>query len=147
MIVETFDSEFKSWLYSSGVNIDNGIFELKFNSPQNFAAYRQSELDTARVGIFSQLQQVPYLSKRFAMKRFLGMTQEEIVENETLWKEENKKNVTPEIDAGSELRAAGLTPGSVGGALDQQNMEAPMEAPPEGEAPAAEAEPTEVVTP
>ena len=148
MIVETFDAEFKNWLYNSGVNIDSGLFELKFNSPQNFAAYRQSELDTARVGIFSQLQQVPYLSKRFAMKRFLGMSQEEIVENETLWKEENEKSIQPQMDPGSEMRSAGLTPGSIGGAAEEQNLEAPMEAPAEGELPAEGAAPAEeVVTP
>ena len=84
-IIESFDTEFKLWLSSMGINIDSSVFELKFNSPQNFAAYRQSELDTARVSTFATLQEVPYLSKRFAMKRFLGMTQEEITENEQLW--------------------------------------------------------------
>ena len=149
MVGETFDFEFKNWLYNSGINIDNGLFELKFNSPQNFAAYRQSELDTARVGIFSQLQQIPQLSKRFAMKRFLGMTQEEIVENETLWKEENGKNIQPQLDPGTELRSAGLTPGSIEGVAADQNTEAPAEAPPEGEAPAEGDIPPggEVVTP
>ena len=76
------------------------------------------------------------------------MSQEEIVENETLWKEENEKSIQPQMDPGSEMRSAGLTPGSIGGAAEEQNLEAPMEAPAEGELPAEGAAPAEeVVTP
>ena len=67
-IVESFDHEFKFWLSKNGYNIDPSLFELKFNPPQNFAAYRQAELDTTRANIFGTLQQVPHLSKRFALK-------------------------------------------------------------------------------
>jgi hypothetical protein len=127
MIVETFDQEFKLWLYDNGINIDNSLFELKFNSPQNFAAYRQAELDTQRVGIFAQLQEIPHLSKRFAMKRFLGMTQEEITENERLWKEENSENLKPPIDAAASMRSAGITPAAIEGASGDQTAEAPAD--------------------
>ena len=80
-LIAEFDLEFKRWLIKSGVNIDNSLFELKFNPPQNFAAYRQSELDNSRVQTFAALQEVPYMSKRFALKRYLGLSQEEITEN------------------------------------------------------------------
>jgi len=146
-IVETFDLEFKLWMSANGINIDNSIFELKFNTPQNFAAYRQSELDTARVSTFAQLQEVPYLSKRFAMKRFLGMTQEEITENETLWREENGGNLKPAGDAAGALRGIGVSPGAVSGEMAGQTAEAPPDmaaaaetaaaAPEGGEPPAA----------
>jgi hypothetical protein len=126
-IVETFDLEFKLWLSSNGINIDSSIFELKFNTPQNFAAYRQAELDGTRVGIFSQLQEIPYLSKRFAMKRFLGMTQEEITENEQLWREENGNNIGSTGDAGSALRGVGVSPGSISSELESQTGEAPAD--------------------
>jgi hypothetical protein len=125
MIVETFDLEFKLWLHYQGINIDNSLFELKFNSPQNFAAYRQSELDTARAATFSQIVQIPHLSKRFAMKRFLGMTEEEIKENERLWREENGNNLKSETDAGSQLRSAGITPGGLSADMGAQDAEAP----------------------
>jgi hypothetical protein len=124
-IVETFDLEFKLWLHHQGINIDNSLFELKFNSPQNFAAYRQAELDTQRVSIFAQLQEIPYLSKRFAMKRFLGMTEDEIKENETMWRQENGNNLKGDIDAGSQLRSAGITPGGLAADLGTQDAEAP----------------------
>ena len=125
MVVETFDLEFKLWLNSQGINIDNSLFELKFNSPQNFAAYRQSELDTARAATFSQIVQIPHLSKRFAMKRFLGMTEEEIKENEKLWREENGANLKTEQDSAGQMRSAGITPGGMAADLGTQDAEAP----------------------
>jgi len=125
MIVEVFDLEFKLWLHYQGINIDNGLFELKFNEPQNFAAYRQSELDTARAATFSQIVQIPHLSKRFAMKRFLGMSEDEIKENERLWREENGSNLKSEADAGSQLRSAGITPGGLAADIGAQDAEAP----------------------
>jgi len=127
MIVETFDLEFKLWLQSEGINIDSGIFELKFNAPQNFAAYRQSELDTARAATFAQLQEIPHMSKRFAMKRFLGMTQDEITENERLWREEQGARLAPATDAAAEMRSAGITPGGMAADLGAQTAEAPAD--------------------
>ena len=143
-IVETFDLEFKLWLHDQGINIDNGLFELKFNQPQNFAAYRQAELDTQRASIFAQVQEIPYLSKRFAMKRFLGLTEDEIKENEKMWREENGDKVKAEADAGSQLRSAGITPGGMAADVAGQEAEAPedMAAAAEG-GEAAEAPPGE----
>jgi hypothetical protein len=128
-IVETFDLEFKLWMESNGVNIDPGLFELKFNPPQNFAAYRQSELDTARAATFAQLQEIPHLRKRFAMKRFLGMTQEEITENERMWREEQGGNLKPVLDAAGQMRSVGITPAGTQADMAGQEEEAPTEAP------------------
>jgi hypothetical protein len=125
MIVETLDLEFKLWLNYQGVNIDNSLFQLKFNAPQNFAAYRQAELDTTRVNIFSSLAEVPYLSKRFGMKRFLGLTEEEIKENERMWREENGDRVNAAADASAEMRSAGITPGGIAADAADQSAEAP----------------------
>jgi hypothetical protein len=127
IIVETFDLEFKLWLNDQGVNIDSGLFELKFNQPQNFAAYRQSELDTARAATFAQVVAIPHLSKRFAMKRFLGMTEDEIKENKRLWREENGANLTAPADAQSQLRGIGVTPGGMAADAGAQETEAPLD--------------------
>jgi len=110
---EQFDTEFKMYLNNKGINIDSNVFDVKFNPPQNFASYRQAEMDTARVNTFSAMVAVPFMSKRFAMKRFLGLTQEEIAENETQWKEENIDEDI-ELSANAELRGAGITTGSIG---------------------------------
>lgn len=127
IIIETFDTEFKLWLHEQGVSIDSSLFDLRFNNPQNFAAYRQAELDTSRVSTFASLQEIPYLSKRFALKRYLGLTQEEITENERLWREENNEDADNTTDAAAELRGAGVTAGSVADDMAAQDEEADPE--------------------
>jgi len=109
-ICQKLDEEFKLFLRWRGFNIDTGLFNITFNPPQNFAAYRQSELDTARVSTFSTMEAFPYMSKRFAMERFLGLTEEEITKNEKLWAEENKEKVESD-PSGSDLRNIGISTG------------------------------------
>ena len=118
MLAETFDAEFKLWIKSKGYNIDNGMFEIKLNPPQNFAQYRQTEMDQARVGTFTQVAELPYMSKRFALKRYLGLTEEEMARNADLWAEEN--NVPQKKQSKSnQLRSAGVTQAGISGDLDQ----------------------------
>ena len=126
LLIGEFDQEFKLWMHENGINIDASLFELKFNTPQNFAAYRQAEMDNARVSTFASLQEIPYLSKRFAMKRFLGLSQEEITENESLWREENGENLSA-ADAAGEMRGVGITPGGMAADLGAETAEAPMD--------------------
>ena len=121
------DEEFKLFLRWRGFNIDSGLFQLTFNPPQNFAAYRQSELDTARISSFTAIEQYPYISKRFALERFLGLTEEEISKNETMWREENNKE-SDNDPAGSDLRSVGV---SVGDLETDEQTATDMEAPPE----------------
>jgi hypothetical protein len=123
------DEEFKLFLRWRGFNIDSGLFNIEFNPPQNFAAYRQSELDTARVGTFQSMEAFPYMSKRFAMERFLGLTEEEITKNEKLWREENNKEPLDE-PKGSDLRSVGVSAADI--ETDEQTGDE-MEAPPEEE--------------
>ena len=123
LIVEQFNQEFKRYLLEKGINIDTSMFDLSFQVPQNFAAYRQSEIDNARVPTFTQMSAIPYMSNRFALKRFLGLTEEELAENERLWKEENDENLTPPpSDSSAEMRGAGISgagiSADVGGAED-----------------------------
>jgi hypothetical protein len=127
IMVESFDHEFKLWLSTNGYNIDASLFQLRFNPPQNFAAYRQAELDTTRANIFGTLQQVPHLSKRFALKRYLGLSQEEIAENQRLWLEEQGSNLQPAADAAGEMRNAGITPANIEADAADQAAEAPEE--------------------
>ena len=121
------DEEFKLFLRWRGFSIDSGIFSLVFNPPQNFAAYRQSELDTARIGSFTSMEQYPYISKRFALERFLGLTEEEISKNEKLWREEQDKE--QDVDPlGSDLRSIGV---SVGDIESDEQLGQELENPPE----------------
>jgi len=109
-ICQKLDEEFKLFLRWRGFNIDTSLFQLQFNPPQNFAAYRQSELDTARVSTFASMEAFPYMSKRFSLERFLGLTEEEINRNEKLWQEENIENSGDE-PTGSDLRNVGVSTG------------------------------------
>jgi hypothetical protein len=110
LVVEEFNQEFKRYLIEKGINIDTAMFDVRFQPPQNFASYRQSEIDNARVPTYTQMSAIPYISNRFAMKRFLGMTEEEIAENERLWREENDENLQPPAtDAAGEMRGAGIS--------------------------------------
>ena len=117
MIIDKLDTEFKMFLRWRGFNIDSQIFDLVFEEPQNFAQYRQADVDAARIGTFTQLEGFPYLSKRFLMQRYLGMSEAEIAENEIMWKEEQGKADTSATDDPS-LRNVGITPGGIEGDLE-----------------------------
>ena len=118
MLAETFDSEFKLYIKTKGYNIDNTMFEIKLNPPQNFAQYRQTEMDQARVNTFTAVAELPYMSKRFALKRYLGLTEEEMARNADLWAEEN--NVPQKKQTKSnQLRGGGITQSGISSDLDQ----------------------------
>jgi hypothetical protein len=148
LIVQKLDDEFKMFMKWRGFNIDSSLFALKFNAPQNFASYRQSELDTTRITAFTQLEPLPYMSKRFLLQRYLGLTEEEISENEEMWREERDE---PELEtnAGQDMRSIGITPGGLESDIETGEAVAGMEpagagmpgappaaAPPGGAAPA-----------
>ena len=125
LIAQKLDDEFKMFLKWRGFNIDSGLFSLGFNAPQNFASYRQSELDNTRIQAFMQLEPLPYMSKRFLLERFLGLTEGEVKENEDMWREEREN---PELKvAGSDLRAVGITPGGMQTDIDTGQEIAQME--------------------
>jgi hypothetical protein len=136
IVVPPINQEFKLFLKNRGINIDTSLFDLKFNTPQNFAAYRQIELDNQRVQAFTQIEQVPYLSKRFALKRFLGLSEEEMAQNQKMWSEEKGESKEDAVQ-GADLRNVGVTGGGIASDLDAQTGEiepdAPIEAGEEGE--------------
>ena len=110
LVTEEFDQEFKRYLMEKGANVDFAMFDLELQTPQNFASYRQSELDNQRIGTFTQIQAIPFISNRYAMKRFLGMSAEELAENERYWREENDENLkSPPTDAAGEMRGVGVS--------------------------------------
>ena len=132
MLAETFDSEFKLYIKSKGYNIDNSMFGLKLNPPQNFAAYRQTEMDQSRVNTFTAVADLPYMSKRFALKRYLGLSEEEMARNAELWAEENNVPQKKQTKA-NELRGGGVTQSGISSDLDQfEEPTADAEAPEPG---------------
>jgi hypothetical protein len=112
LIAQKLDDEFKMFLKWRGFNLDSSLFDITFNAPQNFASYRQSELDNTRITAFTSLEPLPYMSKRFMLERFLGLTDEEIKQNEEMWLEE-RDEVDMQTNAGQDLRSVGITPSAL----------------------------------
>lgn len=110
-IIEAINLEFKLFLKFRGVTIDNSLFDLEFTPPQSFSEYRQLELDAARINAFTALTEISFVSKRYILKRYLGWSEEELAENERMWKEERSrltKTFAPEPGMGGSA-AAGLS--------------------------------------
>ena len=121
MVQPTFDKEFKMFLKHRGYSIDSSQFELDFVEPQSFSDYREIEINGARAGVFGQLEGIDYMSKRFALKKYLQLSEDEILENEKMWKQENPiKDVAGsgvDNDEFSDLGSVGVQ-GGADGSLD-----------------------------
>jgi hypothetical protein len=113
LIINPLDKEFKMFLKKKGIELDSSTFKLTFLPPQSFSEYREIEVNNARAAVFGQLAEVPYLSRRFVLKKYLGLTDAEIVENEEKWQEENPEGAAPATDdaalAASDLNTLGMT--------------------------------------
>lgn len=115
-ISSTFDYEFKLFLQKIGVVIEAARFSLEMEEPESFAEYRMIEKDTAHFNTLTQALNNPVFAKRFALKRYGGLSEAEVLENEKLWAEENAnklqgaaKNIQVE-DENYTLRNLGLKP-------------------------------------
>jgi DNA-directed RNA polymerase subunit K/omega len=147
LVSDEFNNDFKKYLLEKGVNIDVSMFDIKFQTPQNFASYRQAELDNNRIQTFSQVAALPYISNRYALMRFLGMSADELAENERLWREENdeKFKVKPTSSA-AEMRSAGITSANIQQDLAAQEPETTAPVEPTDTAAAGAATPGETPT-
>lgn len=104
----SLDKEFKMFLKFRGVEVTSSLFDLQFTEPQSFSQYRDIELDSAKTALFSNIEGVQYLSRRFILSKYLGLTEDEIIENERMWKEENQKDTPAEQDSISNLNTLGV---------------------------------------
>ena len=108
IIAPTFDKEFKLFLKNRGITIDTSIFNIQFVEPQSFSQYKEIEIHAARANVFGGLEGSPYLSRRFILSKYLGLTEDEILENERLWLEENKSGTSPDSDGMPGLGSVGV---------------------------------------
>ncbi len=98
-IEEVMDQEFKVYLKVVGLKIDDEIFKIKLPDPANFALYRQAALDADLISSFNNIEGVKYLARRFILKRYLGLTDDEIQMNEVMLKEEREITETATVSA------------------------------------------------
>lgn len=90
------DKEFKLFLKHKGIEISGNLFEIQFCPPQSFSQYRQMQMDGEQIALFANLmgtEAARYVSKRFALERYLGWSKEEVSTNEQMWREENSEKV------------------------------------------------------
>ena len=136
-IQEDLDKEFKMFLKHRGIEIDSSIFNIELNKPLNFSTYKDLQLDTERAQLYSQVAAVPHLSNQFKLKKYLGLTEQEIKENEELWRSENGYTKYDIQDGKSaELRNLGIRPNdpmAVDPNFDIPQGDIPLEDPMAGE--------------
>jgi len=109
LVIDPLDNEFKMFLKKKGIELDTSTFKLQFLPPQSFSEYRDIEINNARAAVFGQLAEVNYLSRRFVLKKYLGLTDEEIVENETMWTQENPDAGLPSTATGGDSMSGDLS--------------------------------------
>ncbi len=117
LVAPVLDKEFKMFLKNRGVTIESNFFNISFNEPMNFSRYRQMELDANALNTFANAANIPYISKRFALERFLGLTEDEIIKNEEMLAEEQGKSEAATADVGlSDVNISAGAPPAMGGA-------------------------------
>jgi hypothetical protein len=112
------DYEFKLFLYSSNIQIDNTIFEISLPKPSNYEKYKQADLDSALLGTIGTADGIPWLSKRWIARNYLQMSEEQLIDNENLLKQEkgiNHKDKTLQAIYGPPSEDGGM--GGIGGGL------------------------------
>lgn len=87
-IEKTFDIEFKRFLRENNIVIDPSIFKIKLPPPSNFAKSREQEMEAALLNSYSTADGISAFAKRFALKKFMKLSDSEIIENERLKREE-----------------------------------------------------------
>jgi hypothetical protein len=83
-----FDKQFKCYLKSAGIKIDENLFKIHLPDPQNFKIYKQAEVDEKMIANYSNVKEVKELSARFKLKHYLGLSEDSLQENEVMQKQE-----------------------------------------------------------
>jgi hypothetical protein len=107
-IQEDMDGEFKLFLKHRGIEIDPSEFFLTFNKPMNFSSYRDLQLDTERANLYNTLVASPHLSNQFKLKKYLGLSEDEMKDNEALWRKENDYKKFVDDSKNMDLRNIGV---------------------------------------
>ena len=145
LVAPVLDREFKLFLKHRGIEIASNLFDLQFWEPQSFSDYRRIQKESEQINLFTSIMGSDanrYISKRYALMRYLGWTEEDVIENERRFQEENADKVKAKTGkAPSDENTVDLA--SVG-IRDMSGLEEPGlpsapggEAPPEAGAPAA----------
>lgn len=155
LVAPVLDREFKLFLKHRGIEIASNLFDLQFWEPQSFSDYRRIQKESEQINLFTSIMGSDanrYISKRYALMRYLGWTEEDVIENERRFQEENADKVkaktgkAPSDETNVDLASVGIR--------DTSGFEEPSlppeiggEAPPEGAPAAPEAPPAAPAAP
>ncbi len=87
-VERVMDEEFKKYLYSLGVNIDPTIYEVVLPEPSDYSSSRDQAKNADLLSSYGTAEGAEALSGRFALKKYLQLSPDEIKENERLKAEE-----------------------------------------------------------
>ena len=139
-LAPTLDKEFKLFMKNKGISIDSSLFNLKFVEPQSFSTYKEIEIHAARANVFSGLEGVPYMSRRFILEKYLGWTEDEILKNERMWEEENQSGAAASTETVPGLGNVGVRSFDVDTDVSDLDVAAPTTDELEGGSPISGAE-------
>ncbi len=88
------DIEFKRFLYDLKVQIDPTIFTVRLPAPTNWSKSRQNKINQETTSVYTGIASQTEISKRFALMKYLGWTQDEVLMNERMIREE--KGLSPD---------------------------------------------------
>lgn len=122
MIEKVFDEEFKRWLHDMNIGVDPTLYHLELPSPSNFSQSKEQQMGAELLNTYTTADGIVHLSKRFAMKKYLQLTEEEIILNERMLREErgldpnqDSINDLPILYFPEEAEAGGFDGGLAGG--------------------------------
>ena len=122
ILISPFDEEFKAFLSRSGINVQGDGFDLAFLESSNLNEMTELDIQGRYLQNFQSAVNIPYLSKRFAMKKWLGLSEEEFAENERMYAEEN-----PEKLIGKDIAMPKINPNQIPGlqsiGIDEADVE------------------------
>ena len=76
----------------------------------NFSSYRELQLNTERAQLFNQVGNLPFMSKRLALQKYMGLSDNEMKQNEELWREENDYQKYQDNEKAAALKNIGIRP-------------------------------------
>jgi hypothetical protein len=85
---KTLDEEFKRFLHDCKIKVDHSTFEIVLPTPSSYKESREQSVNADLLGNFSMTDGIDFISPRFAAKKYLGWSQEEILLNERMKREE-----------------------------------------------------------
>lgn len=91
IIMPELDKEFKIYLKYRGININDDSFTLKLNKPTNITELTEEEIQATRLNTFGTAITNPYISKQFALKKYLKLTEKEYNDNQRMLIQENQE--------------------------------------------------------